>query len=338
MTDEMEATFKALSEDRTLTQASSLTQDCISTEDTLYINGVDKKPIFAHHWYNKKTPAPKAVIQIVHGITEHSGRYKRFASQLVAQGFSVVANDHRGHGHTVTKHDKFGHYADKNGWQLVTSDQKQINDWIKETYPATPIFIMGHSMGSFITRQFIINHGESVKGCILSGSTWESPLTYKAGGIVAWIESKRIGPKNISSLMNFLSLGSFNRAFKPARTRFDWLSRDVEEVDKYAGDELCGFDCTTQLWMDLLSGLADISSTNAMQKIPNELPILLVSGASDPVGKNGKGVNALERELIAAGNTNIECSLFPDARHELLNEINRDEVSERLISWLNQQL
>jgi len=320
------------------TKPEATSKELTFTENTLYINGVDNKPVFVHHWHNEQKTTPKAVVQIVHGMAEHSARYKRFAKQLVAQGFSVVANDHRGHGRTVTEQDEFGHYSDQNGWQLVTSDLKQINDWVKDSYPTTPVFIMGHSMGSFITRQFLINHGSSVKGCILSGSVWEPPLIYKAGEKVAWIESKRVGSKETSALMNFLSFGSFNNAFKPTRTDFDWLSRDPEEVDKYVADAFCGFDCTTQLWMDLLGGLASISSLKAMRNIPNKLPVLLISGAKDPVGKNGKGVKALEDKLIAAGSNNIECSLYPGARHELLNEINRDAVSDRLISWLNQNL
>ncbi len=193
-------------------------------------------------------------------------------------------------------------------------------------------------MGSFVAQQYAILHGSKLDGLILSGSNFQKPLAYKAGRIISRIEKKRIGADSPSSLLDKLSFGSFNGKFKPNRTASDWLSRDNAEVDKYLSDDYCGFLCTPQFFDDFLSGLIAIHSRGAFSKIPSELPIFIISGEKDPVGQQGKGVLALKNQLIKNGSQNVSCKLYPDARHEILNETNATEIYGDVTNWVSSTL
>ena len=300
--------------------------------ETLQVPASDNTPITTHFWSEQKKP--KAIIQIVHGMSEHSLRYDHVAKFLLAHGYAVFANDHRGHGRTANAQDK-GHYADKDGWNLIIKDLFEIRETIQAKYPNVPVIMIGHSMGSFMTQQYMIRHGRNLKGVILSGSNYESPALMQAARILPWLESQRIGPRGKSTFLDSISFGSFNKEFKPVRTTCDWLSRDPEEVDKYLNDPLCGFLCTNQLWIDLLGGLSQIFDKENQKLIPENLPILIMGGSKDPVSK-GKGLEKLQRSLRAAGVKNVDCKIFQGARHEIFNESNKSEVLEYMLQWLEQ--
>ncbi|MDX1298249.1 MAG: alpha/beta hydrolase [Pseudomonas sp.] len=299
-----------------------------------WLNCTDAAPLYVNRWHSEQPP--KALLMIAHGMAEHSGRYARLAEALVAQGFEVYAHDQRGHGKTA-EHGLLGHYADSNGWSQVVNDLANLNHHMRQSHPQTPIFLLGHSMGSYISQAYLMQHSCSLQGAILSGSNYQPVALYRAGQWLARFERWRQGPQGYSALLEFVSFGSFNKAFKPNRSSFDWLSRDPLEVDKYVDDPLCGFRCSNQLWIDLLGGLQQITPLHSLAQIDNHLPLLVIGGACDPVS-DGHRQQDLGNALLAAGNAHVQVKIYPDARHELLNESNRDEVTSDLIDWLQQAL
>lgn len=302
--------------------------------EAFWLNASDAAPLYVNHWFADQ--APKGVVMIAHGMAEHSGRYARLAQALVHAGFSVYAHDQRGHGKTA-EHGVLGHYADQDGWQKVADDLASINHHIRQQYPQAPIFLLAHSMGSYIAQAYLMQHSCSLQGAILSGSNYQTATLYRAAGLIARFERWRQGSTGRSALMDFLSFGSFNKAFKPNRTDFDWLSRDPIEVDKYINDPLCGFRGTNQFWIDFLGGLQQISTRGSLLQIDNKLPLLVIGGGSDPVS-DGKRLDDLANALSNAGSRHLQLKIYPQARHELFNETNRDEVTALLIDWLEQTL
>ena len=302
--------------------------------EAFWLNSSDAAPLYVNRWFAEQPP--KAVLMVAHGMAEHSGRYARLGAALVAAGYQLYAHDQRGHGQTAS-HGRLGHYADDNGWNLVVGDLARLNHHIRQQHPQAPIFLLGHSMGSYIGQAYLMQHSCSLQGAILSGSNYQPLWLYRAARLVARFERWRQGPTGRSKLLDFLSFGSFNQAFKPNRTRFDWLSRDPLEVDAYVNDPLCGFLCTNQLWLDLLAGLQQITPARQLAQIDSSLPLLVIGGARDPVSQ-GKRLEDLANALRRAGLQQVQLNIYPDARHELLNESNRDEVTRYLIGWLDQAL
>lgn len=294
----------------------------------------DSTPLYMNRWFGEQPP--KAIVMLAHGMAEHSGRYARLGEALVANGFELYAHDQRGHGKTA-ENGTLGHYADANGWSLVVNDLACINHLIRHQHELAPIFLFGHSMGSYIAQAYLMQHSCSVHGAVLSGSNYQPVALYKSARAVARFEAWRQGPTGHSALIEFLSFGSFNKAFKPNRTAFDWLSSDPDEVDNYIKDPLCGFRCSNQLWLDLLAGLQDITALAKLAQIEASLPLLIIGGARDPVSQ-GKRLADLAGALKESGKQHVDLKIYPDARHELLNERNRDEVSRFIIDWLEQSI
>jgi alpha-beta hydrolase superfamily lysophospholipase len=286
--------------------------------------------LFVYRWLPEVPP--RAVVQIVHGWAEHAGRYARMAEALCRQGYAVYADDHRGHGRTAPTPAELGYFADNDGWNRVLDDLWRVNQKIRADHPQAPIVILGHSLGSFLVQQFISEHGDSLVAAVLSGSNGKPPAIARLGKPVALLERLRRGQHGKSPLLQSLFFGAFNKSFEPARTPFDWLSRDTAEVDKYVADPLCGFDSQVQLFIDILDGLSEIAKPALQARIPKTLPIYIFRGSKDPVGENIEQLRAAYR---AAGLRDVTYKLYPDARHETLNEINRDEVTNDLIAWLN---
>lgn len=267
---------------------------------------------------------------ISHGMAEHIHCYEEFASTCRDAGIAVYGANHRGHGDDA---EKQGHYADQNGWHLVQDDLNMIVDHVKAQHDL-PVVLLGHSMGSFVAQNYAINHGKKLDGLILSGSNYQAPFMYQIGKFVASIERMRIGAATPSPFLGWLSFGSFNKKFKQTRTDFDWLSSNPTSVDRYIADAYCGFDCTPQFWIDFLSGLNTISQPNAFSVIPTSLPIYVFSGDKDPVGLQGKGVLALIKQLQTQSGAQVDHLLYPDGRHEMLNEVNAKTVYQNVIDWI----
>ncbi len=294
----------------------------------------DGKAIFTNKWLPENISDLKAIVQISHGMAEHSDRYKRFAEALTASNFGVYANDHRGHGKTAGSIENLGYFADTNGWSRVVEDMKNLSDIIKENHPGLPVFLFGHSMGSLLSREYIFSYANDINGVILSATAGDPGLLGNIGILVSKIESLLKGKKAKSPLLDTLSFGKFNTAFKPNRTAFDWLSRDNAEVDKYINDPYCGTIFTAGFFNDMLNGINNINKYSNIEKISKDLPIFLFAGAKDPVGDNTKGVIDVINTYKKAGIKDLTYKFYEDARHEMLNEINREEVFTDIIKWL----
>ncbi|MDL2183922.1 alpha/beta hydrolase [Pseudomonas sp. ChxA] len=301
---------------------------------TFWLTANDRSRLYVNQWL--PDGAAKAMIMLSHGMAEHSARYARLAESLCAAGYGLYAPDQRGHGRTADE-GTLGLYAEKDGWNKVVGDLASLNQHIGQQQPGLPIILLGHSMGSYIAQAYLLHHSASLNGAILSGSNFQPVALYRAAGVIARLERARQGLRGRSALIDFLSFGSFNKAFKPNRTAFDWLSRDPLEVDKYINDPLCGFRCTNQLWIDLLGGLQQISKASNLAQIDPGLPIMVMGGECDPVSE-GKRLKSLAHALRDAGCQNLQLTIYPQARHEVFNETNRDEVTADVLKWLDQAL
>ena len=306
--------------------------------DTFTFKASDGTQVFTYKWMPDDASSVKGAVQIAHGMAEHAARYERFAGALTKAGYAVYANDHRGHGKTAGSLDKVGYLADENGWEKVVEDMHTLTGIIKKENPNKPFFLFGHSMGSFLSRHYSMLYGSELTGLILSGTGGDPGPIGKIGLFVAKMDAKIHGKKAKSNIMNKLSFGAFNGAFKPNRTDYDWLSRDNDEVDKYIKDPWCGAVFTAGFFCDMLGGLNYINKKENIAKIPRSLPIYIFSGAKDPVGANTKGVTQVYNSLKDAGIGEVTLKFYEDGRHESLNEINRDEVSSDVIAWLNKHI
>ncbi len=276
---------------------------------------------------------PRAAVQIVHGLSEHAGRYAALADRLNEAGYLVYANDHRGHGRTAASGHDLGFFAGRRGWQKCLDDLLAVRRQIAGEHPGLPVVLLGHSMGSLLARDFISRHGELFTGAVLSASPGPPSPLAQAGRLIARLERLRLGPRGRSRLIHALAFGAFNRAFTPARTSFDWLSRDEAEVDRYLADPLCGFPVTVQLWIDLLDALGKSDRPAQLARIPRNLPIHFIAGTSDPAAAPGR--EKLPAAYRKAGLTRVTSRGYADARHELFHETNREEVVRDLIAWLD---
>lgn len=297
----------------------------------------DGKPLTLYAWLPEQ--APRGIVHFSHGMSEHGQRYADIAHFLNQAGFAVYAHDHRGHGATASSPVELGHYADEDGWNKVVSDIGTINAYIRNAHPGLPVFLFGHSMGSFIVRAYLLRAANTVQGAVISATGFEqSPIARLLRSIAALV-GRRKGFAVPSRFMSKLVFGTFNLQFLPAKTPFDWLSRDPETPRKYIADPLCGFDCSPQLWVDLFGGIIAMEAAEKQAGcLPASLPVWLLAGTRDAVSMGGKGIKQLAKRYQKAGVESVSVTLYPGGRHEMLNERNRDEVYADLLGWLNQQL
>jgi alpha-beta hydrolase superfamily lysophospholipase len=302
---------------------------------SLTLQAPDGCPIHVYVWLPAEEP--RAIVQIAHGMAEHAGRYAFLAEALVARGIGVYANDHRGHGRSVPGGEEPGDMGE-DGFASAVRVVRALERHIAEAHPRAERILFGHSMGSFMVQRFLCEHPEAVHAAILSGSNGKPPPIAAAGRLVARIERLRVGPKGTSGLLQVLSFDDFNKKFAPTRTDFDWLSRDAAQVDTYIADPRCGFPVSTQTWVCLLDALGPLTDPDRVECIPKDLPLYVFAGEKDAVGDFGRGVRRLVESYRAAGLRDVELKLYPEGRHEMLNEINREEVVSDLLAWIEKTL
>jgi alpha-beta hydrolase superfamily lysophospholipase len=290
---------------------------------------VDGPNIFVRQWLPDGAGV-KATVLIAHGAAEHSGRYKRAAAMLTTHGFAVLAPDHRGHGQTAGSLANAGD-AGLDGFNGMIRDLSQLADIVRENQPQAGIFLLGHSMGAALAQRFIQLHGGRLRGAILSGSPGLRPNVEQAAAGTAKIAAA--APEQVSTLFQ-QAFASYNQGFEPIVTGFEWLSRDAAEVKKYADDPWCGFPFSNRLVAQMSHCAWEAASIEHVANIPKSLPILLFSGTHDRVGGNGEFVKQLAELYRQAGIADVQAILYPEGRHEMLNEVNRDEVQRDLLSWL----
>jgi alpha-beta hydrolase superfamily lysophospholipase len=301
------------------------------------VTATDGTPLFIQRWLPEGRA--KAVVQIAHGMAEHSGRYARFAERLTSAGYVVYASDHRGHGQTAAsttpEHLYFG---DTLGFPTVVEDLKDITAVARSEQPELPVFLLGHSMGSFLARAYAIRWGSDLTGLVLTATSADQGLIRILGQNLARVQARVLSRRHRSKLLDSMASGRFNAAFKPNRTPFDWLTRDEAEVDKYIEDIECGNLFTTGAWLDQVEALVWVNHDANVAHVPADLPILLASGDMDPVGDRTKGVRKVAEQFKRAGVRDVTTIFYAGARHEILNETNRDEVMDDIVEWLDQHV
>lgn len=300
--------------------------------ETFLLDTRDGERVVVHRW--EPSGRVRGAVNIAHGLAEHAARYATFAETLTAEGYAVYAEDHRGHGATVSDPDDLGLLAPERGWARLLDDVHRVGSRARTDHPDVPLVLLGHSMGSFVAQQVLFTFPGSVDGAVLSGPSGAPGPLLEAAAVLARVERRRLGPRGRSRLLDQLTFGAYNRRFAPTRTRFDWLSRDTGRVDAYVDDPRCGFTATTQLYVDMFAGLRVIGQVERVRAgAPSELPVLVIAGSEDPVG-GGPAVSRLVRRYEGAGLTRVEHRVYEGARHELLNESNRDEVVADIVAWL----
>lgn len=295
------------------------------------VDGADGVSVHVYEWLPEGEV--KAVLQIAHGMAEHGARYERFAKFLNKAGFAVYADDHRGHGLSVPEGQLPGHMADADGWEKAIDDLHLINRQIASRHTGKKIVLMGHSMGSFMTQDYMARYGSTIDAAALSATNGPAGTLGRIAQLVSRIEKLRNGNEGHSSLLANMTFKAFNKAFAPNRTEFDWLSRDEAEVDKYVSDPLCGFECSVATWIGLLDAMTRIASDEALNKMNKEMPIYVFSGSEDPVGEKTKGVKRLLKAYEKNGFSTVSHKFYPDGRHEILNETNRNDVMHDFLNW-----
>jgi alpha-beta hydrolase superfamily lysophospholipase len=301
-------------------------------DTTFTLDTRDGVPVTVHRWL--PDGEVRGVINLAHGMAEHAARYARFAAAANERGLAVYAEDHRGHGETARTEDELGHFADERGWALVLDDLHRVTERARAEHPDVPLVLLGHSMGSFLAQQYLFTFPDELDAVVLSGTNGPAGPVADAGALVARAERRRLGRRGRSTLLDQLTFGAYNKPYEPSRTRFDWLSRDPEEVDRYVADPWCGFIATTQFYIDLLSGVRLIGQVDRIREGARpDLPVYIFAGTDDPVGGE-KGIGKLLDLYEAGGLYDVTHRLYPGGRHEMLNESNRDEVTDDVLGWI----
>ena len=310
------------------------------SEDGFQLQAPDGRAIHVYRWL---PPGPvRATLLVAHGMAEHGARYARLAGVLNGAGWAVYALDWPGHGRSVRSPDELGHFADRDGWNHALDMLHRVRLQAGQEQAGKPLFLFGHSMGSFLSQHYLVEHGEGLAGAILSATTGDMGPTRAAGAVLLKLEGMLLGVRHRSALAEALSFKAFNKKFDkpgaPARTPADWLSRDAAEVDQYVADPLCGFRCSAGLWASLLGAGASLRDAQRLSRIPKALPVLLIAGSEDAVSGGARGPELLAQAYRSAGLNDVTVKIYAGGRHELLNEIPqcRDQVTADLLDWLGQ--
>lgn len=276
---------------------------------------------------------PRAVLQIIHGIAEYVERYDDFANYLNSLGYLVVAEDHMGHGKSIGTEGTQGYF--NGGWMAAMEDSYRLLTETRQKYPQLPYVLFGHSMGSFLARTLLEVHPDSgIAAAVICGTGWQPALLLRSGLLMCKLICKKDGEKNPSPTLQNLVFGSYNQRVEHPRTPFDWLNRDKRAVDAYIADPLCGFVASGGLLRDMLGGIAFIQKKENLEKMNRELPVFFIAGGDDPVGNYGKGVRQAADAFEKAGMKHVSVRVYPLCRHEILNEINKQEIYEDIARWL----
>ena len=283
--------------------------------------------------------APRAVVQLAHGVSEYIGRYDRFARFLVSNGFAVAGHDHLGHGDSLPRGGTPVFFREHDGWETATDDIYTLHTLLRQKYPDIPCFILGHSMGSFLTRSLLIRYPGCVDGAVIMGSGWNSEAAIAGGRAFAGLLGLIKGKRSTSSFISNLAFGGYNKALSPNRTAFDWIAADEHVVDRYIADPKCGEAVTLGLFSDMLRGFHFNQSKANLAKMDPDTPILFIAGTDDPVGAMGRGVEKSHSAFLAAGVKDAQMILCPGLRHEILNEPSAPEAADApILRWLEAHL
>lgn len=297
-----------------------------------YFESVSGVQLHAYRWEPEGTP--KAIVQIIHGIAEHVARYDHFARYLNEQGYLVVAEDHMGHGKSICDEVPQGYF--KGGWDAAVEDCYRLLTDMKAEFPDVPYILFGHSMGSFLARSILIKHPDSgIDAAVICGSAWMPGAVLQGGKLMSGLLCHGEGAKKPSETLQNVMFGGYDKRIENKRTSSDWLTRDESVVDAYEADPLCGFAPTPALANAMMNGLIYIQKAENLKKMKKDLPVYFIAGAEDPVGDYGNGVRKAAEMFIASGMKQVSVRLYPGCRHEIHNELNRDEMYADTAAWMD---
>ena len=277
----------------------------------------------------------RATVQIVHGLAEYIDRYDEFMSYLAEAGFAVYGNDHIGHGNSVHM-DRWGYVGEQAGWNVMLTDMNTLSKDIKAAHPHVPHFLFGHSMGSFLARTYLIKYPDVHDGCVICGTGHPARAVTMGARALAAVEIKRHGPGYYSKLLDSVMNKQYNGGYDNPRTAYDWISSDPNRVDEYISDPKCGFVPTAGLIVEILKGLSFITAPRNIEKMSKDVPVYFISGAADPVGELSQGVIRAYKAFLKAGMKDVSLKLYPNLRHEIMLEVDRDEVMTDVLNWLEE--
>lgn len=305
-------------------------------EEFYYDSRDGKSKLHAVRYAPDEAEDIRCVVQIVHGMAEYAERYEEFAEFLTARGCVLTGEDHMGHGKSVGKTGKYGYFCEQDPATVLVRDVHRLKKATQALYPNVPYVIMGHSMGSFITRNYMFRYGTGISAAIIMGTGMQSAGLLRLSKMLAHIQKIFYGPKHVSGLIDKLAFGSYNKQIENPRTPADWLSRDTERVDRYIVDPMCGFVFTVNGFYTLFELISRLHKRENLERIPKTLPVFMLSGDADPVGDYGRGVQKAYESLKDVGIENITLKMYEGGRHELLNETNRVEVMEDVFRWIEE--
>lgn len=306
-------------------------------KENFYFDSRDgSSKIYAVCWIPEEEP--KAVLQIVHGMAEYVERYNEFAVKMTKRGFLVTGEDHLGHGKTVPEGGTYGYFCKNDPATVVVRDVHRLKKLTQKKYPGIPYFLLGHSMGSFITRNYLCKYGSGIDGAVIMGTGMQPKPLLILSKTIAAVQKVFYGPKHVSGLIDRGGFGNYNKKISNPRTSVDWLSKEESRVDAYVEDDKCGFVFTVNGFQTLFELIWRLYKKENLAAMPKELPVLFASGTEDPVGDYFEGVQRAIDSFKEAGMKNITVKKYETDRHELLNETDREQISNDICRWLEEKL
>lgn len=310
--------------------------DAITREPLSFLSSDQKTQIHGFMWSDAENANPRGIVLIAHGMEEHIERYDSFARFLAEHGYIVFGHSHLGHGDSVESREQWGCLPAKEGARILVEDVHRLRSLaMARTSSDLPVFLFGHSLGSFVSRSYITRYGEGLSGAILCGTGHVKPTLSKTGNKLARLIAKIRGEDYCSKLLDDMGVGSYNKSIKNPRTKLDWLSYSEENIDRYIADDACGFMFSAGGYATVTALTGEVCTSQSAEKIPHELPLLFISGIEDPVGDMGEGVKTSAELAKKAGVADVELKLYQKMRHEILNEEDAQEVFDDVLAWLN---
>ena len=309
----------------------------VKKEDFYFASRDGEHKIHAIKWI-PDVEKPVCILQIVHGMAEYIDRYDEFAHFLAERGILVVGDDHLGHGKTVKPGELFGYFCKEDAPTVLVRDEHRLKKIMQKQYADVPYIILGHSMGSFITRNYLLKYSAGLDGAMIVGTGMQPKPTLIFALFLVSLQRMIFGEQHVAHFINMMSFGTYNKRIKSPKTPMDWLSRNEDNVRRYVKDPMCGFVFTVNGFQTLFKLIYNLHDQEKLRKMPKNLPVFFLSGQDDPVGDYGKGVEQAYRSFKEIGMENVQMKLYPHDRHELINEVDREDVYGDIYRWILQRI
>ncbi len=308
----------------------------IKKEDFYFDSRDGEHKIHAIRWIPEERPV--CIVQIVHGMSEYIDRYDEFARYLADKGIMVVGDDHLGHGKSVRPGEKYGYFCKADAPTVLVRDEHRLKKITQKQYAGVPYIILGHSMGSFIARNYLFRYGTGIDGALIVGTGMQSKPILLCARILAGIDGALFGADHISRIVDKAAFGVYNKKIDSPKTPFDWLSRNEDNVRRYIDDPMCGFIFTANGFQTLFRLIRNLHDVEKLKKMPRSLPVFFLAGEDDPVGDYGRSVERVYKSFQELGMENVQMKLYPKDRHEILNEVDREDIYGDIYRWILQRI